>query len=72
MVLVNLLFNMKILLKNATVLEHKSPFHTKTVDILIVDGKIKELYPEIFFAHSKYPYIAIQHLVKTYWLQYLI
>ena len=47
MVLVNLLFNMKILLKNATVLEHKSPFHTKTVDILIVDGKIKDISESI-------------------------
>ena len=47
MVLVNLLFNMKILLKNATVLEHKSPFHTKTVDILIEDGKIKDISESI-------------------------
>ena len=47
MVLVNLLFNMKILLKNATVLEHKSPFHTKTVDILIVDGRIKDISESI-------------------------
>ena len=47
MVLVTLLFNMKILLKNATVLEHKSPFHTKTVDILIKDGKIKDISESI-------------------------
>ena len=47
MVLVNLLFNMKILLKNATVLENKSPFHTKTVDILIEDGKIKDISESI-------------------------
>ena len=34
---------MKILLKTATVIESNSPFHTKTVDILIEDGKIKDI-----------------------------
>ena len=34
---------MKILLKSATVLERNSPFHTKTVDILIENGKIKDI-----------------------------
>ncbi len=34
---------MKILLKNATVLESNSPFHSKTVDIFIEDGKIKDI-----------------------------
>ena len=38
---------MRILLKNSTVLDHKSPFHTKTVDILIVDGRIKEISQNI-------------------------
>ena len=34
---------MKILLKSATVLERNSPFHTKTVDIFIENGKIKDI-----------------------------
>ena len=34
---------MKILLKGATVLERNSPFHTKTVDIFIENGKIKDI-----------------------------
>ena len=34
---------MKILLKSATVLERNSSFHTKTVDILIENGKIKDI-----------------------------
>ena len=38
---------MKILLKTATVLERNSPFHTKTVDILIENGKIKEISDKI-------------------------
>tara|TARA_B100000575_G_scaffold238895_1_gene201334 strand:- start:15986 stop:17242 length:1257 start_codon:yes stop_codon:yes gene_type:complete len=38
---------MKILLKTATVLEGSSPFHTKTVDILIEDGKIKDISDKI-------------------------
>ena len=47
MVLVTLPFNMKILLKNTTVLEQKSPFHSKTVDILITDGKITDISENI-------------------------
>ena len=38
---------MKILLKTATVIESNSPFHTKTVDILIEDGKIKDISDKI-------------------------
>ena len=38
---------MKILLKKATVLDHKSPFHTRTVDILIINGKIKDISESI-------------------------
>ena len=34
---------MKILLKNTTVLERESPFHNKTVDILIESGKIIDI-----------------------------
>ena len=47
MVLVNLHFNMNILLKNATVLEPSSPYHSKTVDIIIQDGKIKDISDSI-------------------------
>ena len=39
---------MKILLKTAIVLDSSSPFHTKTVDILIEDGKIKEISDKIY------------------------
>ena len=47
MVLVTLFFDMSILLKNATVLDFNSSFHTKTVDILIVDGKIIDISENI-------------------------
>ena len=47
MVLVTLFFDMSILLKNATVLDYNSSFHTKTVDILIVDGKIIDISENI-------------------------
>ena len=46
-VLVTLIFGMKILLKKATVLDQKSPFNTRTVDILIIDGKIKDISERI-------------------------
>ena len=38
---------MKILLKSSTVLDHNSPFHSKTVDILIQDGKIVDISDNI-------------------------
>ena len=38
---------MKILLKSATVLERNSSFHTKTVDIFIENGKIKDISSSI-------------------------
>ncbi len=38
---------MKIILKSATVLESDSTFHSKTVDILIEDGKIKDISDSI-------------------------
>ena len=38
---------MNILLKNATVLEPSSPYHSKTVDIIIQDGKIKDISDSI-------------------------
>jgi dihydroorotase len=34
---------MKILLRAATIIDSKSPFHNKTMDILIQDGYIKQI-----------------------------
>ena len=34
---------MKILLKNATILDHKSPYHNQKKDLFIQDGQIVEI-----------------------------
>jgi dihydroorotase len=34
---------MKIIIREAKIIDSTSPFHNKTVDILIVDGLIKKL-----------------------------
>ena len=33
---------MKLIIRSAKIIDSKSPFHNKTVDILIVDGFIKK------------------------------
>jgi hypothetical protein len=35
--------NMNLIIRNAKIIDSKSPFHNKTVDILIVDGLIKKI-----------------------------
>jgi hypothetical protein len=37
--------NMNLIIRNAKIIDSKSPFHNKTVDILIVDGLIKKALP---------------------------
>ena len=39
-------------LKSSTVLDHNSPFHSKTVDILIQDGKIVDISDNIILLQS--------------------
>jgi dihydroorotase len=34
---------MNLIIRNAKIIDSKSPFHNKTVDILIVDGLIKKI-----------------------------
>jgi dihydroorotase len=34
---------MKLIIRDAKIIDSKSPFHNKTVDILIVDGFIKKM-----------------------------
>ena len=68
---------MKILLKSATVLERNSPFHTKTVDIFIENGKIKDISniinssAEIVISKKNYMY-QLDGLILVFALENLV